>query len=207
MVKAVIFDIDGVLIDSLETNLRFFRDVLKFGGYKQLLTKKAYKKMYHLTAVDTFKVITGLTNKKEIDRWEKLIHHYPRTAYKLKIVPDSIEVIKQLATKYKLALVTSRIEAGVNNYLNATDTQKYFDSIVHFGHYRNPKPHPEPLLIACQRLKVKPEQAVYIGDTLTDIQAAKAATMKVILYPKRRLPGADAYAKEFIDIPRIIKAM
>ena len=202
MIKAVIFDIDGVLIDSLEGNLKLFRNVLKQGGYKKLPTKNQYKKAFHLTARDTFKLLTGNQSTKEIDR---LMSFLKKQAHlqNLKIVPGSVKIINDLSKKYKLALVTSRLKVGVDAYLSSTKTRNQFKVIVHFGHFKNPKPHPESLLIACKKLKIHPSQAVYIGDAQTDVLAAKAARMKVIAYPKK-IKGADAYTNRFVEIPKIV---
>lgn len=202
--KAIIFDIDGVLIDSFEVNLSLFRNILKQAGYKNGLSKQKYKEFFFRTALDTFKAITQ-GKPQEIERLMELLHNYPRSNSDYPIIPNSVKVIKQLAKKYKLALVTARMEIGVDHYLDLTKTKKDFKVVVHFGHYKNPKPHPEPLLVACQRLKIQPAEAIYIGDALSDIQSAKSAGMKVILFPKRNIKGADGYAKEFSEIPKIIE--
>jgi pyrophosphatase PpaX len=206
MIKAVIFDIDGVLIDSLKANHKLFRSLLKQAGYEKLPTLGEYKKFFHLTASDTFKELTG-AKKKEINRLMQMLHNTKRSAASIKVTPGSVSAIKRISKNYRLALVTSRIEAGVEHYMEVTKTKELFEVIVHYGHYKNPKPHPEPLLLACKRLRIKPEQTVYIGDAHTDIAAARAANMKVILYPKTKLAGATAYAPKFSDIPRIVSLM
>ena len=206
MIKAVIFDIDGVLIDSLKANHKLFSSLLKEAGYKKLPTLKEYKKFFHLTASDTFKELTG-AKEKGINRLMQILHGLKRSPSSIKVTPGSVATIKKISKNYRLALVTSRIAAGVDHYLEATKTKRLFEVIVHYGHYKNPKPHPEPLLLACKRLKIKAEQTVYIGDAHTDIAAARAANMKVILYPKTKLIGATAYALKFSDIPRIVSLM
>lgn len=207
MIKAVIFDIDGVLIDSLEANLKFFRQVLKIGGYSMLPTKKLYKSLFHLPIAQSFKVFANTQDTKEIKRLMKLVDDNTHLRTPFDITLNSRKVLALLAKKYPLALVTARIESGLNHYFQVAKTRHLFKVHVHHGHYKNAKPHPEPLLIACKRLKVKPVQAVYIGDARTDIEAAKAAGMKVILFPKRRIPGADAYAKAFTEIPKLIRLL
>lgn len=69
------------------------------------------------------------------------------------------------------------------------------------------KPDPEPLLLAAQKLGVKPEETVYIGDVENDLKAAHAAGMKVILYSKDKPEDADAYATSFEKLPSIIGAL
>lgn len=206
MIKAVIFDIDGVLIDSLKGNAMLFRDIFRLAGYKKLPTVAHYKKHFHFPAIGYFRIFAKNSDEKEITRLMKLLYENRRN-HPLKIMPGSLKVIKQMSKKYKLALVTSRTRGGVEHYLETSLAHGHFAATVHLGMYQNPKPHPEPLLLACKRLKVKPEHAVYVGDAHTDIEAAKAAGMKAILFPKRRIPGADAYAKEISEIPKIVKEM
>jgi HAD superfamily hydrolase (TIGR01509 family) len=205
MIKSVIFDIDGVLIDSLEGNWKLFCDSLKIGGYKKLPTKSQYKRLFHLTARDTFKAIIGNQNKKEINRLVNFLLKDARLQHS-KIVRGSIKIIAELSKNYSLALVTSRLKVGVEAYLKQSKTRRYFKIAVCFGEFKNPKPHPESLLIACKRLKVNPLEAVYVGDAHSDVLAAKAAGMKIIVYPKR-IVGADAYAKSFAKIPKIVASL
>jgi len=129
-------------------------------------------------------------------------------AQKLPLIPmpGSAGVVKALAKKYKLAVVSSRNKHGVEHYFECSGNKKYFKVAVQLGDYKKPKPHPEPLLLACRRLKIKPGEAIYIGDSKTDMQAAKAAKMKIITFPKK-LPGANGYAKSFKDIPKIVDKM
>jgi FMN phosphatase YigB (HAD superfamily) len=58
--------------------------------------------------------------------------------------------------------------------------------------------------MAVERLGVKAEEAVYIGDTATDIEAARAAGMKIILYAQTSLKGADFRVSSFREIPRAV---
>ena len=66
------------------------------------------------------------------------------------------------------------------------------------------KPHPEPLLLAAKRLKVRPSECVYIGDSHTCIEAGCAAGMKTILYDGKKNPDTSAGTKTFGKIPSII---
>jgi FMN phosphatase YigB (HAD superfamily) len=53
-------------------------------------------------------------------------------------------------------------------------------------------------------LKIKPSEIVYIGDSLTDIQAAKAAGMKIILFSRKIINGVDEKTTKFVELPRLI---
>ena len=206
VLKAVIFDVDGVLIDSFDANLEFFQNVFRKAGYK-IPSKNEYQNIFHLTMGDVLKFFIKGIDKEEFKR---ILSVAQKTSYpinKFKLPENSREIIKKLSKKYKLALVTGRTKRGVNDYLDFSKTKNYFKVIVHFSHYKNPKPHPESLLIAVRRLKIEPSEAIYVGDALTDMQAARAAGMKFILFSKRKLKGTDYKADSFKKLLSLIEKL
>lgn len=206
MLKAIIFDIDGVLIDSFNSNLKYFQDVFREAGYK-IPTKKQYKNLFHLTVEDLIKHFIKDADKKEFKRILKIAYKLDRSAEKFKLAKNSAEIIKKLSKKYRLALVTGRVKKGVDSYLNFSKTKNYFKVKVCFEDYKRSKPHPEPLLIAAKKLKINPSEAVYVGDSLTDMQAAKAAGMKIILYSKKKLKGMNYKVASFKKLLKLVEKL
>jgi len=207
MLKAVIFDIDGVLIDSFDSNVTFFQRIAKYLGYRPP-TRKEYIKLFPLPAIE---IISHITKIKDRDKLEKMLNGsfnaIDQPIYLFKAPKGSKWVIKKLAKNYKLALVTSRVKKGVKNYFDFSGQKKYFDVVVHFEHYKNPKPHPEPLRVALRRLNIGPSEAIYVGDAHSDVLAAHAAKMRVIAYGKKKLKGADFHAQNFKQIYSIIQKL
>jgi HAD superfamily hydrolase (TIGR01509 family) len=203
MIKAIIFDIDGVLIESKKANIRFYQNLLGKSGYK-VPSDVEIAKLSHMTMWDTIKTLTKEKSKDKIKKIWQLGHKIKYPTNSLRVPKHSNESIRALSKSYKLGIVTSRIRRGVDMVFQVSKIRRYFDVIVSFEDYTNPKPNPEPLLVALKRLKLSSEEAVYIGDAKSDIKAAKAANMKVISYPKR-LNGADAVLRDFKDLPSIIK--
>lgn len=118
--------------------------------------------------------------------------------------PDVEEVLNALNKHYVLGIVSGRTKGGM--YEPAVDTlRKYFKVAIGFEDTEDHKPHPAPLLLAAERLHVLPTECVYIGDVETDMHAALSAGMQFILYSKGELTGADYIAKDFRDIPLVIK--
>ena len=85
--------------------------------------------------------------------------------------------------------------------------QKYFRVAISYQDTINHKPHPEPLLLATKKLKVEPEESVYIGDVENDIKAGKAAGMKVIIYSKNQFSNADLCTSSFKKLPELIASL
>lgn len=82
-----------------------------------------------------------------------------------------------------------------------------FETVVYYEDTENHKPDPEPLLLACQRMEVVPDEAVYVGDAVTDVQAAAASGMKMIAYSKGKLPGASVWTDSFKRIVCLVDSL
>ncbi len=203
MIKAVIFDIDGVLIDSLEANIKFFQDLLLKAGYKAP-TREEYIPIFHLSMKDVIKRFTKSASEEEIMRiWrmgERRDVDYPVNL--ITMPEDAEKTIKALSKKYFLALVTNRIRNSIYEIPQLAKLKGYFKVAVSFEDTKNHKPHPEPLLLASKRLNLKPQSIVYIGDAENDVKAAKAAGMKIITYPKL-LKGANASISSFKELSKL----
>jgi len=209
MIKAVIFDIDGVLLDSLNSNRVYINDMLKIAGYPPL-TKRQYSQMYHLSLWDVIKRVTRLRSRQKIQKIHDIIKTLPdRPQHYAKIAPHAITTLQTLYKGYKLALVSNRTRQNIitDDFELAPQVRKYITAVISFEDTRQHKPHPEPLLLAAKRLKVKPQECVYIGDARSDVHAAKAARMKVIIYGPTRIKGADCSTKIFAKIPGLIRTL
>lgn len=200
MIKAIVFDVDGVLIDSLEANIKFIQDLMRKAGYKPP-TRKQYTAIFHLNMMDVIKHLTKSQSEKEIKRIWKIGASrdvaYPTEL--IKIPKDAEETIKLLSKKYLLAIVTNRVKAGLYEIPQLAKLKRYFKVAVSYEDTINHKPHPEPLLLAAKRLGVNPNESVYVGDAESDIKAARATGMKIISYPKR-LERADAWVSSFKEL-------
>jgi len=203
-IKAVIFDIDGVLLDSMSANLKFFQNLMVKFGY-QPPTLEYFMPLFHLTMLDTIKILTKSTSDEEIKKiWEAgRSGEVPYPTDLLSMPAAAPSVIEELAKKYLLGIMTSRVKNRV--YIaQLIALQKYFSATISYEDTTNHKPHPEPLLLAAKQLGVKPDEAVYIGDVENDVQTAHAAGMKAIIYSKISMASADANTSDFAKIPEII---
>ena len=201
--KAVIFDVDGVLLDSFETNLKLFQSLMAVAGYPSP-TREQYSLLFHKTLRDTVQILTGLKEEAEIKRVCDLIDGIDTP---LPILAEGVaDVIKDLSDHYALGVVTSRIKAYA--YEPPLNTLKhYFKTTVAYEDTENHKPHPEPLLLAAKQLGVLPEECVYIGDVKTDMEAAQAAGMRSVIYSREKIAGADAVTENFKEIPRLVAGL
>jgi pyrophosphatase PpaX len=205
--KAVVFDIDGVLLDSFEANLKFFQNLMEKTGHRPP-TRKEFPKLFHLDMMSVIRLLLKSESEEEIQRAfsigksRKSYNLYPVDL--LTMPKNAKNVIITLKKNYKLGIVSSRIKTSIFEAPELAELKNYFDVVISYEDTFNHKPHPEPLLLAAKKLKINPKEIVYIGDVQNDLIAAKAAGMKIIIYSKYRFPQADACTSSFEEIPEIV---
>ena len=203
MIKAVIFDVDGVLLDSFEANFEFFKNLMAEAGYKAP-TREEYVPLFHRTFRDIVQILTGLKNEADIKKVCDMVKVVD--APSPIIAPGVPETIKILSEEYPLAVVTSRIKAyAYEPPLNTLE--HYFKVTVAYEDTENHKPDPEPLILASKQLGVPPDECVYIGDVENDMKAARAAGMQFILYSKESVNGAEVRTADFKELPGLIQSI
>lgn len=200
MIKAVIFDIDGVLVDSRRANMMGFVNLFKSMGHK-VPSEARIQAVFHKTLKDCiYDLGQNLTEKEKKALWRRSQTRldYP---WQLQKEPYGLaKTVKALAKQYTLAIVSSRIKKTIGLFFKKVPgLKKYFKVNVGFEDFTYPKPHPEPLLVASKKLRFKPEECVYVGDSQTDITSARRAGMKSIAFGKK-LNGANLTVKKFTDL-------
>lgn len=104
--------------------------------------------------------------------------------------PGAANCLRQLAASgYRLALVSNALQRFAERILQRTGLAHYLQLVVGGNHLREGKPHPAPLLHACSQLGALPAEALMVGDSIVDVEAARAAGCDVVCV-------ADGYAGE-----------
>ncbi len=213
MIKAVLFDIDGTLIDSFHQNWNSYKKAFALAGIADFPSEELYLTSYHLPLRESF---AHLAEDKSVENIDKLFNIFINMDYdddnRYILMPHVEETLQELQGKYKLGIVTGRQQLSVAEFLQECNLERYFDSVVHHGIYKHPKPNPEPLTIAMNELEVQPNETVYIGDTWADIEASQAAGVNSILYHyqatgNHTLTGADAIIKSYLELPEILNKL
>jgi len=206
VLRAVIFDIDGVLLDSRAANIEFYRAFLARNGYAERSDDELAQGHY-MNLREAIATLTRETSEARIDQlWEgaKVLEGYPMD---LTQVPDGCEaVLTQLSQRYFLAVVTSRHRLGIEHFYATSGLESLLSVSIAFEDYERPKPAPDPLLTACRRLGVSPDEAVYVGDAEVDVLCAAAAGTGFIAYGPA-IEQAPLRALSFADIPGLLAAV
>jgi HAD superfamily hydrolase (TIGR01509 family) len=201
MIKAVLFDLDGVLVDSEEVNIvsgtRAFADI----GIK--LSRSEQKLIAGRHPADYDEVFTKY--KFDSKRMVKLHHKYYKTRYhKSKPFPFSRSFVIALKRKgFKLALVTASERTDARQVLRRLKLAGVFDVVVTFETCKHRKPSPLPYLTAARLLKVAPKDCAVVEDSIPGVESAKRAKMKCIAvthtFPASKLKKADLIVKNLND--------
>jgi HAD superfamily hydrolase (TIGR01509 family) len=196
--RAIIFDLDGLLADSepwwnqIDAQLlaeygadyhgEYHREVL---GVSYQLAIEFYKKAFRITAP---------TEEMMKRRGEIATEFF---ANKVGLFPGTKEVLQQLREmKVPLAVATSSVGASARPFLDRHRITKFFDVIVTGDEVERGKPAPDIYLAAAKTLNVTARDCLVIEDALSGIAAAKAAKMRVVAIPDRRFVDPGEYEKQ-----------
>jgi len=183
--EAVIFDMDGVIVDSEPLHKQSFLEVWEAMGYRDnhgihfpdfygrsdRVVWEAFIEKHH--PEQTIEELIGL-------REERLI----RMLRDRKPLFDGVvPLIQHLTTRYPLGLASGSIHRVIDEVLAMQNLRSFFNDVTSSEDVSEPKPSPEIFLLSANRLRISAENCCVIEDTVNGIKAAKAAGMNVIAIP------------------------
>jgi beta-phosphoglucomutase family hydrolase len=202
--KAVIFDLDGTLIDNNSFHRQTWEKYLEKIG-KKISEEEFNANLNGRTNEDAIKYIFG----KDISSEESLKHTLDKEAlyreiYKpfIKPVAGLIDFLEKLKSKnIPMAIATSGIQPNIDFMFENIPIKKYFETVVNSSHIKKGKPDPEIYLKVASLLNILPKNCLVFEDAAVGIKSAKAAGMKVIAVattqPKEELAEADMIVEDY----------
>lgn len=181
MVKAILFDMDGVLIDSYDAWFNLFNSTLKNYSLKEISRKEFSKNVW----AQDFSVVTGrYIAGKDVEEVAKFyFSNFMNFKKYLKKIKNVKVLLGGLEKKgIKTAVVTNTYHEIAEELLNAVELYKYFDLILGGDDVDKAKPAPDMLLLACKKLNVEVKDVFMVGDTSWDKVAADKAKVKFVGY-------------------------
>jgi len=184
MIKAILFDLDGVLVDMPEGHYEALNKALSLFGAK-------IEKEEHIS------VFNGLPTRAKIEKMEQ-IGRLPvglkefinriKQKYTKEIIPkycapdySKIILLKHLKRQgYKLGCCSNSIKETLHIMLKSAQLYDYFDIIIGNDEVTNHKPHPEMYIKSFEILKVNPDQCVIVEDSPHGVEAAKRSGAQVL---------------------------
>ena len=187
---AVLFDMDGVLVDVTASYRKAIQDTVGFFTGKKALLKEiqslkekgGYNNDWDLTEAILSNRGKSVPKAQIIEKFQEL---YRGGKGKKGYIENekwllSIELLKQLKEKYALGIVTGRPKEEALFVLKKFGTSNLFDVIIAMEDYPAEKAKPDPYPINLALKKIPKAKAIYVGDSVDDILAAKRANIKPI---------------------------
>jgi len=202
--KAIIFDMDGVLIDSPKYVWKSFNIILGEEGVHigdEIVKKYLGKRLKDQLQMwkEDFKI-----KDHNIEDFSKRAGELELGFYKKELNDLNVKniIVNLKKSGFKLALATSSLKWRADKILNILKIKDYFKVMITAEDVEKGKPNPEMFLKAAEKLNVKSEECVVIEDAVNGIQAAKNAGMKTIA-----LLTKFHTQKEFKDADLIISSL
>jgi HAD superfamily hydrolase (TIGR01509 family) len=202
VLQIIIYDCDGVLVDSRESNRAFYNHILDRFGLDPVT--EAQLAVVHVStaqgAIDF--LFQGHPGREEAQAYQQTINNDLFLPL-IRLEPDIREVLLRLRSRYLTAIATNRGKS-LPLVLRKLGIDTLFDMTVSAYDVTRPKPHPECLEKILSQFRLEPEAALYIGDAALDQEVAAAAFVPFAAYKN---PGLTAryHLKSHLDLLAVLK--
>ena len=211
MIKAIIFDMDGLMIDSERVTFECYQERLKDMNltmdeefYKTLLGKPIkgiYQRFYDVYG-----------NDFPIENVIQDVHQLMAERFETEGVPVKkglVELLHYLKdNNYKTIVATSSNRDRVDKILAQAKITEFFDDSICGDEVTKGKPNPEVFLKSCQKLGVNVDEAIVLEDSEAGIQASYDANIKVICIPDMKYPEKPfKILKDLTEVTAYLKSL
>ncbi len=185
--KAFLFDLDGTLIDTAPDIHAAANDALSAFGHDPVdlaLTRRFVGRGGRMLLERVVKA-QGASDvpKERIDAMYQrfLVAYEAGVARFSKPYDGVVETLTRLRTHHMpLAVITNKLEGLSEKLLRALQMRDFFEFLIGFDSLPEKKPHPLPILHVCERMDVRLAEALFVGDSATDVAAARAAGCRIV---------------------------
>ena len=186
-IKAVLFDMDGLMVDTESLSTEAFINSAKAQGYN--MTKEETLKVLGFTKASIYQFWIDYFQGTNVDGKKLVDDHYEYIENVLYTVgPEKMPYVEELLkylreNNYKIAVASSSDTADIKNNLEKTKLEKYIDEIASGAEVENGKPAPDVFLLAAKRLGVDAKDCLILEDSKAGIKAGKASGARVFMVP------------------------
>lgn len=206
MLKVIVFDCDGVLFDSKNSNCHFYNHLLNHFGKPAMSEPELEYVHIHNTANAIAHIFRHYPEQdlQEVDQY-RLSCDYTPFLQMLEMEKDLIPFLDLTYPKYHLAISTNRTNT-MRPLLTRFGLDHYFGKVMTAQNARRPKPAPDALEEILTHYSCRAEEAIYIGDSTIDQQHAQACFVPFIAFKNRNLEAAYHVNSfmEILSIPPLI---
>ena len=199
--QAVVFDLDGVIFDSLPANIAFYNHILEYLGREPVAEQ--YAEIIHREAMHgSLEALVGRG-----DDFERAVAYW-RTMdsapfFKLlRLYPGARETIVSLRARWRTAVATNRT-ATAHSSLAHFGLLELFDVVANPDSAGKAKPHPAMMHQVLEHFGLAPAQVVYVGDSTTDEGLCQATGVRLVAFGNPELE-AWAHLDDLRELPRLL---
>jgi HAD superfamily hydrolase (TIGR01509 family) len=189
VIDAVVFDLDGLLLDTEQLWDEVREQLARERGGRW--SERAQSDMMGMSSPEWSRYmhdVVGLAESPDEIAEEVVRRMAERYHERLPLLPGAREAVERLAARRPLGLASSSNRPLIELALEASGLAQYFRATVSSEEVAHGKPAPDVYLEACRRLGVEPVRAAAIEDSRNGIRSANAAGMKVVAIPNAHFP-------------------
>ncbi len=216
MIKAVIFDLDGLILDTEKLLVKFWCQAANEAGFPMQMEHALHiRSLGRKFAIPYLNEIFGPEfdyMKIRSRRMELMAEHIREHGLEKKPgLEELLSYLQKNRIPAAVATATDRIRA--EGYLQQTGLLHYFSSVICAGMVESGKPQPDIYLFAASRLGLKPQECMALEDSPNGIRAASSAGCVTVMVPDLTEPDNDvlpliyASVESLADVPAIIKQL
>jgi phosphoglycolate phosphatase len=208
-IKLILFDLDGTLVDTIKDITQALNYALNSVNLRKITVEDTAKlvgegltRLIEKTLGDERMQLRDIVSRKFLEYYsEHLVDYsneYPH-------VRETLEILGN----YKKAVISNKREYLSTKLLEELDLLKFFELVIGSDTTTERKPSAVPVIYVLTKLKVKPEEALMVGDSNYDIEAAVRAGVRTVAVTygygaKQYLSGADYIIEGFSDLPAVL---
>lgn len=212
MLKAVFFDLDGVLVDSYGITISYFQETLRHFGHP-VPREKDFQGLLGLKTIDIARcLLPGISDEELHPIFEYSKEMSVKFTPKIPLAEGSVRLLTRLQKSYRLVIITNRGKKTLDVLCEKYHLRPFFEFLVDRDMITNHKPDPEGILLAMNTLGVNSSEVVYVGDMKEDVLAAHNARIACILLLSQHLDLAarektDYTISKLSELPALLKRL
>ena len=196
-IQGVIFDCDGVLIDSREANICFYNLILEALALPPMKPESEEYVHCHTVQESIAHIVPEGRYEEALEAAREI--SYARVLDRIRLQPGLVGLLETLQRLGRVCAVNTNRTNTIGLILERFDLGGYFDPVVTSSMVRQPKPHPESLLAILEQWGLSRDRVVFIGDSWVDEQTARSAGVAFWAYRNDELQ-ADQVIWDYADL-------
>jgi len=180
--EGILFDCDGVLFESRDANLAFYNRILEQFGEPGIVPEESEKAHLCHTAAspEVFEALLGPERADQARAYASTVNFRQFIPF-MKPAPGIYDALHQLSARLPLGVATNRGNS-MQEILDHFAMGRFFSVVVTSRDVLRPKPHPDMLFLAAERMEIDPENLLFVGDSELDEAAAATAGVRFVGY-------------------------